>query len=61
MKIFFSKTTEHNFKISNTNNPWVCVLKVCSNSGITYIIGEIIAKDILNIASLMQTFENPLL
>ena len=33
----------------------------CSNGGATYIIGEIIAKDNLNIENLMQTFENLLL
>ena len=44
--------------ISHTNSPWVCVIKVCSNGGATYIIGEIIAKDNLNIENLMQTFEN---
>ena len=31
---------------------------VCSNGGATYIIGEIIAKDNLNIENLMQTIEN---
>ena len=36
----------------------VCVIKVCSNGGATCIIGEIIAKDNLNIENLMQTFEN---
>ena len=41
--------------------PWVYVIKVCSNDGTTYIIGEIIAKDNLNIANFMQTFENLLL
>ena len=40
---------------------WVCVIKVCSNGGATYIIGEIIAKDNLNIENLMQAFENLLL
>ena len=25
--------------ILHTNGPWVCVIKVCSNSGVTYIIG----------------------
>ena len=45
----------------HTNSPWVCVIKVCSNGGPTYIIGEIIAKDNLNIENLMQTFENLLL
>ena len=45
-----------------TNSPWVCVIKVCSNGGATYIIGVIIiAKDNLNIENLMQTFENLLL
>ena len=34
---------------------------VCSNGGSTYIIGEIIAKDNLNIENFMQTFENLLL
>ena len=46
---------------SHTNSPWVCVVKVCSNGGTTYIIGEIIAKDNLNIENLMQTFGNLLL
>ena len=45
----------------HTNSPWVCVIKVCSNGDATYIIGEIIAKDNLNIENLMQTFENLLL
>ena len=45
----------------HTNSPWVYVIKVCSNGGATYIIGEIIAKDNLNIENLMQTFENLLL
>ena len=35
--------------------------KVCSNGGATFIIGEKIVKDNLNIANLMQTFENLLL
>ena len=42
----------------HTNNPWVCVIKVSSNGGATYIICEIIAKDNLKIANLMQPFEN---
>ena len=33
----------------------------CSNGGATYIIGEIIAKDNLNIENLMRTFENLIL
>ena len=36
-------------------------MKVCSNGCATYIIGEIIAKDNLNIENLMQTFEDLLL
>ena len=43
------------------NSPCVCVILVCSNGGATYIIGEIIAKDNLNIENLMQSFENLLL
>ena len=39
----------------------MCVIKVCSYGGATYIIGEIIAKDNLNIENLMQTFKNLLL
>ena len=39
----------------------VCAIKVCSNGGATYIICEIITKNTLNIANLMQTFENLLL
>ena len=45
----------------HSSSPWVCVNKVCSNVGATYIIGEIITKDNLNVANLMQTFENILL
>ena len=48
----------HNSMILHTNNPWVCLIKVCSNGGATYIIGKIIAKYNLNIENLMQTFEN---
>ena len=44
-----------------TNSPWVCVILVCSNGGATYIVGELIAKDNLNMENLMQTFENLLL
>ena len=35
--------------------------QVCSSGGATYIIGEIIAKDNLNIENFMQTFENLLI
>ena len=45
----------------HTKSSWVYVIKVCSNSGTTYIISEIIANDNFNIANLMQTFENLLL
>ena len=61
LKIFFSKTAQKNSYILHTNSLWVGVIKVCSNGGATYIIGEIIAKDNLNIENLMQTFENLLL
>ena len=37
------------------------IILVCSNGGATYIICESIAKDNLNIETLMQTFENILL
>ena len=37
------------------NGPWVCVIKLCSNGGATFIIGEIITKDNLNIENLMET------
>ena len=37
----------------HTNCPWVCVVKVCSNGGATYIIGELIAKGNLNIENLI--------
>ena len=53
--------TEQNSYILLTNNPCVCVILVCSNGGATYFVGEIIAKDNLNIENLMQTFENLLL
>ena len=44
-EISFSPETS----ILHTNSPWVCVNKFCSNDGATYIIGEIIAKDTLNV------------
>ena len=34
------------------------IFKACSNGGATYIIGELIAKENLNVANWMQTFEN---
>ena len=37
-----------------TTSPWECVIKVCSNSGTTFILGEIIAKENLNVANLMK-------
>ena len=63
LKIIFSKTTQQKFLdiAYKINSPWVCVIKVCSNGGATFIICEIIAKDNLNIVNLMQTFENLLL
>ena len=61
LKIFFSKTAQENSQMLHANSPWVCVIKVCSNGGATYIIGKIIAKDNLNIENLMRTFENLIL
>ena len=40
--------------VLHTNSPWACLIKVCSNGGATYIISEIIAKNILNIDNLIQ-------
>ena len=54
----FSKTTQQNSYIFHTDSPWICVIKVCSSGGATYITDEILAKDNLNIANLMQTSEN---
>ena len=48
-------------KILHINRPWVCAIKDCSNGGPTYIICELIAKNNLNKANLMQTLENLLL
>ena len=42
----------------STNSPWICVINACTNGGATYIIGEIIVKGNVNIAYLMQIFEN---
>ena len=42
-----------------THSPWVCVIKVCSNS--CSLPTQIIAKDNLNIANLMKNFENLIL
>ena len=36
----------------------LCVFKVCTDGGVTYIIDEIIAEGYLNIANLMKTCEN---
>ena len=57
----FKNLLLQNYWILHTNSPWVCVIKVCSNGGATYIIGEIIAKDNLNIENLMQICKNFLL
>ena len=57
----FENLLLQNYSTKFLDSPWVCVILVCSNGGATYIIGEIIAKDNLNIENLMQTFENLLL
>ena len=54
--MFFSKTTEQNSQILHTNR--LCVIKVCSNGGAAYINSKLIAEANLNIANVMQTFEN---
>ena len=41
----------------HTNIP-ACVIKVWSNGGSFYIMSEIVATDNLNIANLMQTYQN---
>ena len=46
------------FTVLLTNSPWVCVINICSNGDVIYIIGDIIANLNMN---LMQTFENQLL
>ena len=35
--------------IARKNSLWVCVIKVCSNGGVIYIMGEIKVKDNLNL------------
>ena len=59
--LLLQKAIQQNSLILHTNSPLVCVIKVCSNGGATYIIGEIIAKENLNTENLMQTFKNLLL
>ena len=51
VKIFFTKTSQQNSLILHTNSPWVCVIEVCLNGGATFIIGELTAKDSLNITN----------
>ena len=48
------------FQNLHTNHPSVCVFEI-SDGGASCIIIEIIAKDSVNMANLMQTFENLLL
>ena len=45
----------------HANSPCICEIKVCSNGSAIYIIGEIITKDNLNRANVMQIIENLLL
>ena len=40
LKILFSENIQQNSFLLHTNSPWVCVIKVCSNGGAIYIIGE---------------------
>ena len=49
-------------QILYTNGPWVCLIKICSNGGATYIIGKITAQNNLNMDNLKcKTFGNLLL
>ena len=41
---FITLLQNYSTKFFYTNSPWVCVTKVCSDGGATYIIGEIIAN-----------------
>ena len=51
------KTTQQTSDILYPNNPWVFVLKFYSNRSATFIIGEMITKDNLNITNLVQTLK----
>ena len=59
--LLLQKYSKEFLDIAHKNSPWVCLIKVCSDGGATYIIGEITAKKNFNILNLMQTFENRLL
>ena len=56
--LLFQNCSTEFYDNAHTHGPCICVFKVCSNGGTTCIIGQIIAKDNLNIENLMQTFEN---
>ena len=49
LKTFFSKTTQQIFLDIAHNSNLIYGIKVCSNSGATYIISKIIVKDNLNL------------
>ena len=51
------KTTQQTSDILYPNNPWVFVLKFYSYRSATFIIGEMITKDNLNITNLVQTLK----
>ena len=58
LTIFFSKLLNKILRYCiQINSPWICVIKICSNGGATYIICEVIAKDNLNIAN--EKFSSP--
>ena len=50
----FSKSTQQNVLMLHKYDPWVSVVKVCSNGGFTNIICKIKVKDHLNTANLKQ-------
>ena len=62
LEIFFSKTAHQNSWILHTNSLLLCAIKVCSNSGTVHLHywGNNSQRN-MNIANLMQTFENHLL
>ena len=57
LKILFSENIQQNSFLLHSNSPWVCVIKVCSNGGAIYIIGEWIAKNNLNKANLCKSLK----
>ena len=51
----------HSTEFFDIAQKWSLSMCNCSNGGATYITGKVIAKQNLNMANLMYTFENLLL